>query len=315
MLSYTINRLLLAILIIVIAVATMFMMIHLVPGDPVNVILGPRATPEIKEALRAQLHLNEPILIQLGYFVGGLLQGDFGHDLISNRPVLDILLEQFPHTIILVFCALLVSILGIPLGSYAAIHRNGLFDRILGTISISIIAMPALVLGLYMLLFFSVELRWFPSIGAGDSDDWSDYLWHLVLPVTAIGIAWIGYISRVVRSSMIEVKSQNHVRMARAFGLPELTIATRYTLKLAALPSITMIGVSVAFILSSTVIVEIIFSRPGIGRLLYEAVVSRNYPLVMGTVLFSTVVIVGGTTITDLINAMLDPRSRVKEDH
>jgi peptide/nickel transport system permease protein len=314
MILYTLNRLLLALLIIVIAVSTMFMMIHLVPGDPVNVILGPRATPEIKEALRAQLHLNEPILTQLLYFIDGLLHGDFGQDLISNRPVLDILLEQFPHTIILVVFALLISTLGIPIGSYAAIHRNGLFDRIMGTASISIIAMPALVLGLYMLLFFSVELRWFPSIGAGDSSDWSDYLWHLVLPVTSIGIAWIGYISRVVRSSMIEVKNQNHVRMARAFGLSELTITKRYMLRLAALPAITMMGVSVAYIISSTVIVEIIFSRPGIGRLLYEAVISRNYPLVMGTVLFSTIVIVAGTMITDLINALLDPRTRIKEE-
>ena len=310
MLTYTAQRILLAILIIATAVATMFLMIHAVPGDPVNVMLGPRATPEIKAALRARLHLDEPMLTQLFYFFSGLVQGDFGFDLRSKRPVLDIVLEQFPHTLILVGSALVVSTIGIPVGCYAAIHRNGVFDRVAGTISVSIIAMPAIVVGLYMLLFFSVELRLFPVIGAGDSDDWLDYLWHLVLPVVTISIAWIGYISRIVRASMIEVLSQNHVRMARAFGLPESRITSRYALRIAVLPSITMLGVGVAFILSSTVITEIIFARPGVGRLLYESVLSRNYPLVMGTVLFSTIFIVGGTTMADLINAMLDPRAR-----
>ena len=309
MIIYTIKRVLLAMLIVACAVSTMFLMIHAVPGDPANVMLGPRATPEIKEALRARLHLDQPLTTQLFYFFKGLVLGNFGFDLRSNRPVLDIVLEQLPHTLILVSSALIVSILGVPVGCYAAIHRNGKFDRIVGAISVSIIAMPAIVVGLYMLLFFSVELRLFPVIGAGDSQDWLDYLWHLTLPVVTIGIAWIGYISRLVRASMIEVLSQNHVRMARAFGLPEARVMSRYALRIAVLPSITMMGVSVAFILSSTVITEIIFARPGLGSLLYESVLSRNYPLVMGTVLVSTIFIVSGTTIADLINAALDPRA------
>ena len=309
MIIYTIKRVLLAMLIVACAVSTMFLMIHAVPGDPANVMLGPRATPEIKEALRARLHLDQPLTTQLFYFFKGLVSGNFGFDLRSNRPVLDIVLEQLPHTLILVSSALIVSILGVPVGCYAAIHRNGKFDRIVGAISVSIIAMPAIVVGLYMLLFFSVELRLFPVIGAGDSQDWLNYLWHLTLPVVTIGIAWIGYISRLVRASMIEVLSQNHVRMARAFGLPEARVMSRYALRIAVLPSITMMGVSVAFILSSTVITEIIFARPGLGSLLYESVLSRNYPLVMGTVLVSTIFIVSGTTIADLINAVLDPRA------
>ncbi|MGB0181278.1 MAG: ABC transporter permease [Candidatus Puniceispirillales bacterium] len=314
MVKYTIQRILLAVLIIVCAVASMFIMIHAVPGDPVNVMLGPRATPEIKEALRARLHLDEPIINQMFYFFRGLLMGDFGYDLRSNRPVLDIILEQFPHTLILVTSALVVSTIGIPVGCYAAIHRNGIFDRIVGTVTVSIIAMPAIVVGLYMLLFFSVELKLFPVIGAGDKNDWLDYLWHLTLPVITISIAWIGYISRIVRASMIEVLNQNHVRMARAFGLSEAKVVNRYALRIAVLPSITMLGVSIALILSSTVIVEIIFSRPGIGSLLYESVLSRNYPLIMGAVLFSTIFIVAGTTIADLINAAIDPRLRKETD-
>jgi peptide/nickel transport system permease protein len=314
MIVYTIKRVVLALLIIACAVSTMFVMIHVVPGDPANVMLGPRATPEIKEALRARLHLDQPLSTQLFYFFKGLISGNFGFDLRSNRPVLDIVLEQLPHTFILVSSALIVSTLGIPVGCYAAMHRNGKFDRIVGAISVSIIAMPAIVVGLYMLLFFSVELRVFPVIGAGDSEDWLNYLWHLTLPVVTISIAWIGYISRLVRASMIEVLSQNHVRMARAFGLPEARVMSRYALRIAVLPSITMMGVSVAFILSSTVITEIIFARPGLGSLLYESVLSRNYPLVMGTVLMSTIFIVGGTTIADLINAALDPRALKEND-
>ena len=314
MIVYTIKRVVLAMLIIACAVSTMFVMIHAVPGDPANVMLGPRATPEIKEALRARLHLDQPLSTQLFYFFKGLISGNFGFDLRSNRPVLDIVLEQLPHTFILVSSALIVSTLGIPVGCYAAMHRNGKFDRIVGAISVSIIAVPAIVVGLYMLLFFSVELRVFPVIGAGDSEDWLNYLWHLTLPVVTISIAWIGYISRLVRASMIEVLSQNHVRMARAFGLPEARAISRYALRIAVLPSITMMGVSVAFILSSTVITEIIFARPGLGSLLYESVLSRNYPLVMGTVLISTIFIVGGTTIADLINAALDPRALKEND-
>jgi|TARA_Y200000002_G_scaffold364975_1_gene354434 peptide/nickel transport system permease protein len=314
MIVYTIKRVVLALLIIACAVSTMFVMIHAVPGDPANVMLGPRATPEIKEALRARLHLDQPLSTQLFYFFKGLISGNFGFDLRSNRPVLDIVLEQLPHTFILVSSALIVSTLGIPVGCYAAMHRNGKFDRIVGAISVSIIAVPAIVVGLYMLLFFSVELRVFPVIGAGDSEDWLNYLWHLTLPVVTISIAWIGYISRLVRASMIEVLSQNHVRMARAFGLPEARVMSRYALRIAVLPSITMMGVSVAFILSSTVITEIIFARPGLGSLLYESVLSRNYPLVMGTVLMSTIFIVGGTTIADLINAALDPRALKEND-
>jgi peptide/nickel transport system permease protein len=314
MIVYTIKRVVLALLIIACAVSTMFVMIHAVPGDPANVMLGPRATPEIKEALRARLHLDQPLSTQLFYFFKGLISGNFGFDLRSNRPVLDIVLEQLPHTFILVSSALIVSTLGIPVGCYAAMHRNGKFDRIVGAISVSIIAMPAIVVGLYMLLFFSVELRVFPVIGAGDSEDWLNYLWHLTLPVVTISIAWIGYISRLVRASMIEVLSQNHVRMARAFGLPEVRVMSRYALRIAVLPSITMMGVSVAFILSSTVITEIIFARPGLGSLLYESVLSRNYPLVMGTVLMSTIFIVGGTTMADLINAALDPRALKEND-
>ena len=150
-------------------------------------------------------------------------------------PVLDIVLSSY--LTLLFLCPQRLSYpLGIPVGCFAAIHRNGKFDRIVGAISVSIIAMPAIVVGLYMLYSFPVELGVFPVIGAGDSEDWLNYLWHLTLPVVTISIAWIGYISRLVRASMIEVLSQNHVRMARAFGLPEARVMSRYALRIAVCP-------------------------------------------------------------------------------
>ena len=283
-------------------------MIQFVPGDPANVMLGPRATPELKEALRERLHLNDAFIVQVYYFFTGLLQGDLGVDLTSNRPVLGILIEQVPYTASLVASTLLVTLLGIPIGTYAAVHRDGCFDQASGVVAVSLIAVPPIVIGLYLILFFSVSLQLLPAIGAGEG--FWEILLHLVLPTLAIGLTWIGYVSRLVRASMIEVLGQNHVKTARAFGIPNQRILRAYVLRVALPATITVLGVSIGFILSSAVIVEIVFSRPGIGKLMYDAVISRNYPVVMGTVLASTVFIVTATTISDLLNVMLDPRTK-----
>jgi peptide/nickel transport system permease protein len=175
-------------------------------------------------------------------------------------------------------------------------------------VSVSLIAVPPIVIGLYLILFFSVSLQLLPAIGAGEG--FWEILLHLVLPTLAIGLTWIGYVSRLVRASMIEVLGQNHVKTARAFGIPNQRILRAYVLRVALPATITVLGVSIGFILSSAVIVEIVFSRPGIGKLMYDAVISRNYPVVMGTVLASTVFIVTATTISDLLNVMLDPRTK-----
>ena len=308
MLVYAIQRIAISILIVILAVTALFVMIQFVPGDPANVMLGPRATPELKEALRERLHLNDAFIVQVYYFFTGLLQGDLGVDLTSNRPVLGILIEQVPYTASLVASTLLVTLLGIPIGTYAAVHRDGCFDQASGVVAVSLIAVPPIVIGLYLILFFSVSLQLLPAIGAGEG--FWEILLHLVLPTLAIGLTWIGYVSRLVRASMIEVLGQNHVKTARAFGIPNQRILRAYVLRVALPATITVLGVSIGFILSSAVIVEIVFSRPGIGKLMYDAVISRNYPVVMGTVLASTVFIVTATTISDLLNVMLDPRTK-----
>ena len=289
----------------------MFFMIHLVPGDPARILLGPRATPEMIADISMRMGLDQPLIIQLMKFLGNILKGDLGMDVISNRPVTAIVFGQLPYTLWLIFSAIFGAMLiGIPLGCYSALHRNTLADRISGVISVTCITAPSFVVALYSLLIFAVTLKWFPSIGAGEKGDFFDQLAHLVLPAFAIGLAWVGYLSRLVRASMLEVMGENHIRTARAYGLTETTIIYRYALKIAILPTVTVIGVGMGFLISAAVLTEVVFARPGLGKLIIESITSRNYPVVMGSVLISTVLFVISTTISDLVNAFLDPRIR-----
>ena len=289
----------------------MFFMIHLVPGDPARILLGPRATPEMIADISMRMGLDQPLIIQLVKFLGNILKGDLGMDVISNRPVTAIVFGQLPYTLWLIFSAIFGAMLiGIPLGCYSALHRNTLADRISGVISVACITAPSFVVALYSLLIFAVTLKWFPSIGAGEKGDFFDQLSHLILPAFAIGLAWVGYLSRLVRASMLEVMGENHIRTARAYGLTETTIIYRYALKIAILPTVTVIGVGMGFLISAAVLTEIVFARPGLGKLIIESITSRNYPVVMGSVLISTVLFVISTTISDLVNAFLDPRIR-----
>lgn len=311
MLKYATQRLLLSALIVVIAVTLMFIMIRAVPGDPVSVMLGPRATPELKAQLIQQMGLNDPLPLQITVFFGNLLAGDLGVDVFSNRRVSDIVFEQLPHTLELIFCSIIWSAtLGVLLGVHAAARRGSLTDKITAVLSVACVAAPAFVVALLGLLLFSVHLRWFPAIGAGDANDFSDRLLHLVLPSFAIGLSWVGYVARFVRASMLEVMAEPHIRTARAFGLSEPRIVLVYALRIAILPVITVIGVGMGVLLSQAVFTEIIFARPGIGKLVIDSITTRNYPIVMGSVLISTVVFVCATAAADIINAALDPRAR-----
>ncbi len=308
---YLIKRIGLGLLIVVFAVTLLFCMIHLVPGDPARIILGPRATPELIASLSLQMGLDQPLPIQIFRFFSNLLKGDMGMDVITNRPVADTVFSQLPYTLWLITTAIMgAMIVGIPLGCYSALHRNSLLDRISGVLSVACITAPAFVVALYSLLIFSVTLKWFPAVGAGDRGNFWDQFVHLVLPAFAIGLSWIGYLARLVRASMLEVMGENHIRTARAYGLPERVVVFRYALKLAILPTVTVIGVGMGFLLSAALFTEIVFARPGIGKLIYDSITTRNYPVVMGSVLISTILFVVSTTLSDLINAWLDPRIR-----
>ena len=308
---YALKRTGLAALIIVVAVSLLYAMIHAVPGDPTAVILGPRASPELREALAESMGLDLPLWQQILAFFGRLLQGDLGTDVFSNRPVADIIFEQLPHTLALIGVGITwAALIGIPLGAFSAIRRNSFLDKLTGVLSVAMIAIPSFVVALYSLLIFAVQLQWLPAIGAGAPGDLGDQAIRLILPAFAIGLAWVGYIARIVRASMLEVLGENHIRTARAYGLRERTIVFRYALRIAVAPTVTLLGVGIGGLLSSAVFAEIVFARPGIGKLIFDAVTTRNYPVVMGSVLVTTAFFVLSTTIADLVNAALDPRSR-----
>ncbi|WP_031204827.1 ABC transporter permease [Mesorhizobium sp. L103C105A0] len=308
---YLLKRTVLAVAIIVIAVTLVFFMIRAVPGDPATALLGPRATPEMIAQLHQQMGLDKPLAVQLATFFWGLLKGNLGFDVVSQRPVADIIFEQLPYTIDLIIVSILWPVaIAVPLGCYSAMKRNSVIDQIVGVMAVATIAIPSFVMAVYALLIFAVTLHWLPAIGAGEG--FSDSLVHLILPAFAIGIGWIGYISRLVRASMLEILGENHVRMARSFGISEWRIVSRYALPLAILPTVTIIGVGIAWLLSSAVFIEVVFARPGIGALIVKAVNTRNYAIVIGAVLVTTVLTVVATTVSDLIAASIDPRTREK---
>ena len=311
MLFYFAKRLGLAALIVVIAVSLLYGMIHAIPGDPLSIVLGPRATPEMRADLADKLGLDKPFVVQLGIFFLNVLQGDLGTDVFSELPVSEIFFGQLPFTASLIFMAIGWSAaVGIPLGCYSAIRRNTLIDKLTGVFSVGTITIPSFVVALYSLLIFAVALKWLPATGAGQDGDILDQLRHLILPSLAVGLGWVGYLARLVRASMLEVLGENHIRTARAFGLPERTITLHYALRLAILPTVALLGVGIGNMLSGAVFAEIVFARPGVGKLIFDAVITRNYPVVMGSVIMTTIIFVLCTTLSDLIAAMLDPRIR-----
>ena len=289
----------------------LFCMIYLVPGDPASVALGPRATDAMKEALRIKMGLDQSIWIQFWNFFTGAWTGDLGEEVLSGRPVLTVVFEQLPFTLVLIAGGISWSVaLGIPLGCWAAINRGSFADRLVGILSVAVIAVPSFVIAIYALLIFSVTLRWLPAIGAGEPGDFGDQLVHLILPSLAVGLGWVGYIARMVRASMLEVLEASHIRTARAFGLPDRVITYRYALTIAILPTITLLGVGIGQMLSSAVFAEIVFARPGVGKLVYDAILTRNFPVVTGAVLVTTVIFVLLNLLADLIVGALDPRVR-----
>ena len=311
MLNYTFKRLALSLAIVSLAMLLLFCMIYLIPGDPAAVALGPRATEAMREALRIKMGLDQPVWVQFWNFFTNAWMGDLGNEVLSERPVAAVVMEQLPFTLALIAGGITWSVaLGIPLGCWAAVKRGSWADRVVGVLSVAVIAVPSFVVAIYALLIFAVTLRWLPAIGAGEAGDLGDQVTHLILPSLAVGLGWVGYIARMVRASMLEVLEAQHIRTARAFGLPDRMITYRYALTIAILPTITLLGVGIGQMLSSAVFAEIVFARPGVGKLVYDAILTRNYPLVTGAVLVTTVLFVLINLIADLLIGALDPRVR-----
>ncbi len=311
MILYIVKRIGLSVLIIFLAILTLFLMLNSIPGDPVSIALGPRATPEVQAAYAAKMQLDKPVVTRFVIFLGNVLQGDLGTDVFNNKSVTLTLLEQLPYTIILAVASLGWAIaLGIPLGCMSAVYPNTWLDRITGIVSIGTIAIPSFLVSIWAILIFAIHLNLLPVIGAGDKGDIADQVVHLILPAFAVGLGWVGYLARMVRASMLEVMGENYIRSGFAFGLTTRTIIFRYALKVAILPTITLIGVGFGALLSGTVFAEIIFARPGVGKIIYNMVLARNFPVVQGAVLVTVALYVFVTLIADIAVSLLDPRVR-----
>jgi peptide/nickel transport system permease protein len=314
MIIYIFKRLGMTVVVCLLAMVFLSSMVHFIPGDPVRTLLGPRATPERSAKVRALMGLDDPIPVQIYHFVRDALHGDLGVDFISGRPVTKIVMEALPHTFWLAISSLaLAAILGIPLGVYSAAHPNSLADRITSMIAISFITLPSYVAALLLLLLFAVQLDWLPAIGVGDIHDPVDYIQHLILPSIALAVTWIGYLARLVRASMLEILNEPYVRTALSFGLRERTVFFKYALRNAIIPTVAVLGVGLGNLLGGAVFTEVIFTRPGLGRLIYEAISERNYPIVRGGILVAALFFVLANLIADLSYHFLDPRIRLEE--
>jgi len=283
-----------------------FSMLFLVPGDPVKMMLAEFVTnPDQIAQMRAQLHLDEPILQQYGRFVGNAVRGDLGTSIRSRRPVATEIAENMGSTAQLALASMMVAIgLGIPLGLIAALGRNSWLDVAAMVLALLGVAMPSFWLGLLLIFAFSLHLGWFPATGGGD-------LHHLVLPAVTLGMIAAAIIARLTRSSMLEVLNQDYVRTARAKGLGGWAVVVRHALKNALIPIVTIFGLQFGNLLAGAVIVETVFSRPGLGRLVVGGILAKDFPLVQGAVLFVAVAYVLINVLVDVAYAMVDPRIRV----
>ncbi len=308
---YLLKRLGLAFAVIGAVVLVLFSLLHLIPGDPATIALGPRATPETVARYAEKMHLNEPIWKQFLIYAGNALTGDLGVDVFSDRPVTMMIAERLGFTLALIFAGMgWAALLGIPLGCLSAIKPNSWLDRLTGVLSVGAIAVPSFLVSIWALLIFALELRWLPAIGAGEPGQFWDQLTHLILPAFAVGLGWVGYLARMVRASMLEVMGETYIRSARAFGLRPRKVVFGYALRVAILPTITLIGMGFGGLVSAAVFAEIIFARPGIGKLIFDSVMARNFPVVQGAVLVATALYILVVLISDLVIAWLDPRVR-----
>lgn len=303
MLRFLGMRLLRAALTIVMVVTFAFIVLRL-SGDPAQIIMGADAPPEAVEAFRAAWGLDEPLWIQYLSYFWAILQGDLGRSMRDGRDAIVLVTERIPATLALTLPALLIKIaLGIPAGIYAALHRNSLADRMVMVVAVAGFTVPSFVLGLVLVLVFAVQLGWLPS---GGQESWR----HAILPVVTLGIGGAAVLARFTRSAMLEVLGQPYIRAASAKGVPWRAVVTRHALPNAAIPTVTIIGFMVGSLIAGAVVVESVFSWPGVGRLLVVAVGNRDLAVVQCILLLVAATMVCANLVVDLLYGFLDPRLR-----
>jgi peptide/nickel transport system permease protein len=307
---YVVRRLLGVVPVLALVAITSFLLVYLVPGDPAMVMLGSDATPQQIEALRTQMGLDRSLPEQFVLWLGQVLHGNLGESFFLGRPVTRALIERLPATMQLAVLSLLFSLLiGIPSGIVAAVRQNSWWDQVVMITAMGGISVPSFWLGLAMILLFSVQLGWLPS--GGYVPLWEEFgrgLRTLILPAVSLGFMQAALIARMTRSSMLEVLRQDYVRTAKAKGLGWSRVTLRHALKNAMIPVITTIGTAFGVLLGGAVIVEIVFTYPGLGRLVVLAVQRRDYPLVQGALLLTSVIYVLVNLAVDLLYCVFDPR-------
>lgn len=307
MINYITQRLLQAIPVLIGISVLTFAMLHLVPGDPVQIFAGDKPlTAERAAEIRHQLGLDRPLLVQYWDYASNALRGNLGVGLRSQRPVLDSILEVLPSTIELTLSALLVAaLLGITLGVLAAVAHGTWIDTAAMSFAMLGVSVPVFYSSLLLILFFSFRLGWVPATGQGG-------IQRLILPALALGLASAAALARLVRASMLEVLHQEYIVTARAKGLRDRAVIVRHALKNALIPTVTMLGLQLGGLLGGAVVTETIFSRPGLGRLAVDAIGNRDFPLIQGTVLFAAMTYVLVNLAVDALYAAIDPRIRYR---
>lgn len=334
MLAFLIRRLVSLVPVLALVLVIVFSLVRLIPGDPATTLLGPGATDTQIAALRAQLNLDEPALLQFWHYLTGLAQGDLGTSLKSGEPVLSEVLLRLPATLEISVAAVLVAIVvGIPIGVLSATRANSAFDHVVRIVSLTGVSMPAFLLALLLQLVFASWLGWLPVSGRMSSylfvdhvtgfaliDAWlsgepgavTSVLSHMILPVTVLAAFLAATIGRFVRAAMLETLGEDYVRTARAKGLSRREVIYNHALRTSLLPAITVVGLKFAEMLGGAILTETIFSWPGIGRFMFEAIRNRDYPVIQGTTLVFALLFMLTSLLVDVLYALLDPRVRRK---
>ena len=309
MIGYVARRLVAAVPTLLAVLTLVFLIVRIIPGDPALVILGDQATPEAAAALRAKLGLDQPVITQYLQFLGAALRGDFGTSLVTGRPILSEVGAVLPHTIDLTLASMVLGVVaGVPAGIWSALRRNGTVDIVARLLSLVGLSLPVFVLGIYLLLAFSLHWRLFPVIGSADLSSPLDRLHKVVLPALALGLTMAAYIMRVTRGAMLHALGEDYIRTARAKGIPRLRIIWVHGLRNAALPIVTVVGLYVGILIGNSVLTEIVFNRPGLGKIIVGALNQRDYTMLQGLMVIYCFLIVVVNLVTDLLYGVIDPR-------
>jgi len=309
MFQFFVKRLLFAIPTLFAVMTVVFVLVRIVPGDPAQTILGDQASQQAIEALRVRLGLDLPIWQQYLDFMWGAIRGDWGVSMVSGNPIVREVGAVLPFTIELTLAALLLGVVvGVPLGTWSALRRNSTVDYVVRIVSLLGLSFPAFVSGIMLLLVFAIQFRWFPVISVGDMSDPLDRLRVLVLPAINLGLIMAAYITRVTRSSMLGVLGEDYIRTARSKGVPMRAIVWRHSLRNALIPVVTVVGLYLGILIGNSVLTEIVFNRPGLGKLIVGALSQRDYTMLQGLMVVYTFIIVVVNLLTDLTYGLIDPR-------